>query len=93
MNAQYPHDLLARLQAAETAEERGWLVTQALLDSLPPDLRRAAWAAAVPHWFDAGILAALLERPAADCASLYVELQNLSFVEPFEARGGTTSTR
>ena len=70
MNAQYPHDLLARLQAAETAEERGWLVTQALLDSLPPDL-----------------------RPAADCASLYVELQNLSFVEPFEARGGTTSTR
>ena len=88
MNTQYPDDFLTRLQAARSEEERGWLVTQALLDSLPPALRQAAWAAAVPHWFDADILAALLQRPAGECAALYAELQNLPFVEPFEARRG-----
>ena len=81
-------DLLARLQAAESAEERDWLVTEALLESLPAELRQAAWAAAVPHWFDASILAALLEKPPEECAALYTELQTLPFVEPFEARAG-----
>jgi tetratricopeptide (TPR) repeat protein len=81
-------DLLARLQAAESAEERDWLVTETLLESLPAELRQAAWAAAVPHWFDASILAALLDREPEECAALYADLQALPFVEPFEARGG-----
>ena len=81
-------DLLARLQAAESAEERDWLVTEALLESLPAELRQAAWAAAVPHWFDAGILAALLEKPPEACDALHAELQALPFVEPFEVRDG-----
>jgi hypothetical protein len=82
------NDLFARLQSAETVEEQGRLAIEALLDSLSPDLRAASWAAAVPHWFDAEILAALLERPVTDCTTLYAELQTLPFVEPFKARGG-----
>jgi muconolactone delta-isomerase len=90
MNEEYfrDSDLFARIQAAETVEEQGRLVIEALLDSLSPDLRAASWAAAVPHWFDAEILAALLERPVTDCAALYAELQTLPFVESFKARGG-----
>ena len=80
--------LLARLLAAETVTERGWLVMGAVLDSLPSNLRAAIWAAAVPHWFDAEILAELLGRPVTDGAALYADLQTLPFVEPFEARGG-----
>jgi tetratricopeptide (TPR) repeat protein len=81
-------DLLSRLRAARSDEERNWLVTETLLNSFPIDLQAATWAAAVPHWFDAEILAALLERPALDCVRLYNDLQNLPFVESFEDRGG-----
>jgi tetratricopeptide (TPR) repeat protein len=81
-------DLLARLRTAASEEERDWLVTEALLASLPNELRQAAWAAAVPHWFDARMLASLLEREPEECAALYADLQSLPFVEPFEARGG-----
>ena len=52
-------DFFARLQAASN-DERNWLVTERLLNTLPADLRAMAWAAAVPHWFDAEILAAAL---------------------------------
>ena len=79
-------ELLARLQATESAEERDWLVTEALLESLPAELTEAAWAATVPHWFDAEILAALLEKAPDECAGLYADLQGLPFVEPFQAR-------
>jgi hypothetical protein len=81
-------DLLSRLRAAGSEEERDWLLTQTLLAGLSADLKEAAWAAAVPHWFDDGILAALLERPTAECAAVYAELQTLPIVEPFQARGG-----
>jgi tetratricopeptide (TPR) repeat protein len=81
-------ELLARLQAAESAEERDWLVTEALLESLPAELQQATWAAAVPHWFDAQILAALLEKAPGECDALYADLQGLPFVEPFQAREG-----
>ncbi len=81
-------DLLSRLRAARSPEERAWLVTLDLLDSLPADLQAAAWAAAVPHWFDTDILAALLDRPPSETETLYAELQKLPFVESFEARAG-----
>ncbi len=81
-------DLLSRLRAARSEEERAWLVTLDLLDSLPPELQAAVCVAAIPHWFEAGLLAALLEQPAAQSQTLYAELQKLPFVEPFEARKG-----
>lgn len=80
--------LLERLSADLSPQEQTLSVLQAYLRRLPPDLQAAAWAAAVPHWFDAEILAALLERPAGETAALYAGLQDLPFVEAFEARGG-----
>jgi tetratricopeptide (TPR) repeat protein len=80
-------DLLSRLRTAR-AEERAWLITLDLLHNLPPALQAAAWAAAIPHWFNADILAALLEQPVSVCVPLYSDLQQLPFVEPFQARDG-----
>jgi tetratricopeptide (TPR) repeat protein len=79
-------DLLARLMAA-TPEERSWLLTEAVLESLSPELRRAVWAVAVPHWFDEEILAALCPELVGRSEELYSELQGLSFVERFGERG------
>ncbi len=82
------NDLLTRLQAAQSDEERSWLATEALLNTLSTSLQAAAWAAAIPHWFNAGILVALLDCPMAEAQTLYAGLQDLPFVEPFEARQG-----
>jgi len=80
-------DLLARLQAARSDEEREWLVLQFNLESLDPALREAAQAAAIPHWFDAEFLAVILDRPADETRPLFERLIALSFVEPFPGRG------
>jgi hypothetical protein len=80
------NDLLSRLQTINSPEERAWLVTLDLLQNLPSDLQSAAWAAAVPHWFNDEILSALLERSVTDCVPLYARLQRLPFVESYEAR-------
>ncbi len=79
-------ELLARLMAA-TPEERSWILTESVLESLSPELRRAVWAVAVPHWFDGEILAALCPELAEQAEELYTELQALSFVERFGERG------
>jgi tetratricopeptide (TPR) repeat protein len=50
-------------------------------------LRQALEAAAVPHWFDDQILAALLNVTSDDAAQTSVRLRQLSVVEPFSARG------
>jgi tetratricopeptide (TPR) repeat protein len=83
-------DLLARLQAAQSDEEREWLVLELSLSNLPAPVREAVWAAAIPHWFDAAYLAALLADP--DLTSLtpfggLEALTSLSFVEPLPGRG------
>ena len=80
-------DFLRRLQAAASDEERQWLATERLLNALSADLRRMAWAAAVPHWFNADILAALRPELRERAADLYAQLQVLPFVEPFAGRG------
>ena len=53
--------MLQQYLAAESEEERAWISANALLETQPPDIREAVIAAAVPHWFDAEILAALLQ--------------------------------
>ncbi|MBI4671119.1 MAG: tetratricopeptide repeat protein [Chloroflexi bacterium] len=83
-------DYLARLAAAQSAEERTWIITESLVNSLPDDVRSAVWAAAIPHWFDEKILAALRPELAQDAARLYVELQAFPFVEIFQGRGHNT---
>jgi tetratricopeptide (TPR) repeat protein len=46
-------------------------------------------AAAIPHWCDATILAALLEISLEESAALLRQLRGLTVVEPFLARGNT----
>jgi tetratricopeptide (TPR) repeat protein len=43
--------------------------------------------AAIPHWCDAGILAALLESPLEASSARLAQLRKLTVVEPFPARG------
>jgi tetratricopeptide (TPR) repeat protein len=51
-------------------------------------VRTALEVAAVPHWFDEKILAALLDPPlAAEAEALAAQLRRLPVVEPFPARG------
>ncbi len=80
-------DFLRRIMAAQSADERHWIVTENLLNSLRPDLAQLAYAATIPHWFDAGILAALRPALAEQAEKLYADLQRLPFVEPFARRG------
>ena len=83
MNAEF----LARLAQAQTEEEKDWLLAELSLSVLSPELRAMALPAAVPHWFDANILAALQPDLAQQAEALYLELQHLPFVEGFADRG------
>ena len=56
-------NLLLQLAQAATEEQKACLLALAVLKNQPEATRRAALAAAVPHWFDAAVLAALLETP------------------------------
>jgi hypothetical protein len=80
-------EFLAKLTAAQTDDERSWLVTELRLGMLSEELRSVVWATAVPHWFDAEILAALRPELADQAASLYLKIQGLSFIEQFCDRG------
>ena len=80
-------ELFQKLAKAQTDEERSWIVTESLLATLSPELAAAAWAAVVPHWFNAEILAALRPELQAQSSQLYTKLQALSFVEEFADRG------
>jgi tetratricopeptide (TPR) repeat protein len=74
-------DLLERLQAATSETQVSWLITQALLQSLPRAVAEAAEAAAVPHWFDAGVLQAALAVDSARAEALLREITALTFCE------------
>jgi hypothetical protein len=53
-------------------------------------LKQSLEAAAIPHWCDEAILAALLEIPKQESASRFARLRGLSVLEPFPARGDNT---
>jgi len=80
-------EFLQMLENAPNEDERTWLITKQLLDSLSEELRQVAYAVAVPHWFDAKIVAVLSPESKRWAGRLYKELQKLSFVEPFENIG------
>ncbi|MCW5557696.1 MAG: hypothetical protein KIT22_07680, partial [Verrucomicrobiae bacterium] len=80
------------LQAAQGDPAKLALATVDLAYPALPDVERARIkealeAAAVPHWCDEALLAALLEIPVEDAAARLARLRGLSVVETFEARG------
>ncbi len=79
-------DIFDKLEAAGSEAERDWLLLEMVLQTLEPAVQAAVWAAAVPHWFDAPYLAALVEETAVDPA-VFAALTELSFVELFPGRG------
>jgi len=80
------------LQAAQGDPARLTLATvdlafPTLADNERSDLKTALQAAAIPHWCDAGILAALLEISPVAAAIQLARLRKLTVIEPFPARG------
>ncbi len=83
------------LQVLAEAQGNPALLALAGVDLTYPDLsstererlRHALLAAAIPHWFDAPFLAALLEATAEESLVLMERLRRLSSVESFRARG------
>ncbi|HEY9689895.1 MAG TPA: tetratricopeptide repeat protein [Coleofasciculaceae cyanobacterium] len=57
------------------------------LESLEPAVRSLLWAVAVPHWFDAAMVAALEPGLADRADALYAQLQAVAIVEPWPGRG------
>jgi len=80
-------DLLKNLSEAANDDEREWLVTKDLLDSLPENLQRVAYAASIPHWFDSKVLSALCPDLTEQIENLLEQLSHLPFVESFKDRG------
>ena len=99
MNEQW----LRRFEQAATDEEKTALITLMTLENQPEAVRRAALAAAVPHWFDAAVLSALLTstsvrgepvEPHEECPStgsgrteIYETLQTLPFAQRYGESG------
>jgi tetratricopeptide (TPR) repeat protein len=88
-------DQLRVLQAAQGDPAKLALATVDLAYASLPDAERAALrqslqAAAIPHWCDEAILAALLEIPKQESAARLARLRGLSVMEPFPARGENT---
>ena len=77
-------DLIQRLGAAQSEEEKYWLLTEALLQQHPSVLADLALAGAVLRWFDLDLARHFLpeaEKPHA--ADWLATLQRLSFVERY----------
>jgi hypothetical protein len=79
-------DFLAEVQSARP-EERAWLALEYALGSFDKPVREAVWAAAIPHWFDANFLGALMNESEATVLPLLKNLVSLPFVEVFPGRG------
>jgi NTE family protein len=72
---------LQQLAEAASDEARDSLLLEYSLAALDRIVRRALLAAAIPHWFDAGFLAALLDWPESSAVIATERLAELSFVE------------
>ena len=83
-------EIIGHLRQAQGDPEKLVLATvdTALAASNEPLLREALEAASIPHWFDARILAQLLDTNTDEAAELELRLRGLPMVEPFGARQG-----
>ncbi|MCX6033294.1 MAG: tetratricopeptide repeat protein [Chloroflexi bacterium] len=61
--------------------------TRGFLAVRPPELAETVRAAAIPHWFDAPLLAALLALPPDEAGRRYAALQEMPFVQAVGDRG------
>ena len=61
--------------------------TRSFLAVLPAELAETVRAAAIPHWFDAPLLAALLALPPEEAGRRYAALQEMPFVQAVGGRG------
>jgi tetratricopeptide (TPR) repeat protein len=80
-------DLLKQIQAAETEEDRQWILLELQMSQMPNSLVSMLWAAAIPHFFDEKVLSALRPELAGDANRLYDDLKKLTFVEEFPGHG------
>jgi tetratricopeptide (TPR) repeat protein len=80
-------ELLKRVQQAETETERQWILLELQMSQMSEDLVAMLWAAAIPHFFDANILAALRPELTEQVENLYENLKSLTFVEEFPKQG------
>lgn len=76
-------DILEQLERSTSNEQKTWIITDAILKSLPSSLAEAVIAASVPHWFNLAILASLLQVRASEVERFYFGLQMLPFTETF----------
>ena len=89
-----PENAIQLLRAAEGDEEKLTLnaveIAIAARPGIPPgQLRDAVYAAAVPVWFDAASLGALLDIPVGDAKGLYAVIRRFAFVENFAGRNAS----
>jgi tetratricopeptide (TPR) repeat protein len=80
-------EMLEKFQEANSDEERCWLVLQISLQTRTPEIQEAVWAAALPHWFNEEILAAILKVDIGKAEDLLETLKTLSFMEVFPGKG------
>lgn len=83
-------NILEQLEAADSEEEREWLLLQMVLHSQPVPIQTAIWAAAIPHWFDLPFLIALLDETEREMffkTGDFETITRLSFVEQFAGKG------
>ncbi len=57
------------------------------MSQMPEALVSMLWAAAIPHFFDEQVLAALRPELADEAEELFADLQALTFVEEFQGQG------
>jgi hypothetical protein len=76
-------ELIDRLITAGTIQEE----TRLLLETLSPRVGKAAWAAAIPHWFNQDVLRILVPELDEEIEAVYAYLQGLAFVENYQGRG------
>ncbi|MGB3515677.1 MAG: tetratricopeptide repeat protein [Elainellaceae cyanobacterium] len=80
-------ELLKRLQQAETEMDRQWVLLELQMSQMSDEMTSMLWAAAVPHFFDAKVLAALRPELQDRADELYAALKTLTFVEEFPKYG------
>ena len=88
MNKKRSINLLSdQLGIISTSSDFDWIITENLLKYLDPELRQAAIAVSIPHWFNPEIIKALCPELDKKSDILYQGLLNLPFVKPFGKRG------
>ncbi len=79
-------EFLKELEAMPESE-RPWAVTKLTLSGLPEDLQTVVWEMANYDYFDAQTIALACPALADKSEKLYLQMQELSFVEEFPDRG------